>query len=140
MVEVYGKMTKCLFITARASILPRKSSPSVVPSCIGNQVTLKCAAQGNPAPEFTWYKGKQAVNREKVAEFDLTIAPSLFTRASHLTLTPNEKDDFGEYQCAASNTLGATQHSTHRIVLTDRGMTDGFCTGCIKKYSNFDVL
>ena len=133
MVEVYGKMTKGLFITARASILPRKSSPSVVPSCIGNQVTLKCAAQGNPAPEFTWYKGKQAVNQEKVAEFDLTIAPSLFTRASHLTLTPNEKDDFGEYQCAASNTLGATQHSTHRIVLTDRGMIDGFLYRLHKK-------
>ncbi len=109
---------------ARASILPRKSSPSVVSSCVGNQITLKCAAEGNPAPEFTWYKAKQAVSREKVAEFDLTIAPSLFTRASHLTLTPNEKDDFGVYECAATNTLGATQQSTHRIVLSDKGIVN----------------
>ena len=115
------KILKIYFATARASILRRKSSPSVVKSCVGNQVTLKCAAEGNPAPEFTWYKGKQQVGREKVAEFDLKIAPSLFTRASHLTFTPNEKDDFGEYECAASNTLGATQQSTHRIRLADRG-------------------
>ncbi|XP_028402748.1 uncharacterized protein LOC114525563 [Dendronephthya gigantea] len=111
---------------ARASILRRKSSPTVVASCVGNQVTLKCAAEGNPAPEFTWYKGKQAMDRQKVAEFDLKIAPSLFTRASHLTLTPNRKDDFGEYQCAASNTLGATQQSLHRIVLKDNG--EQLCT------------
>ncbi|CAB4000190.1 junctional adhesion molecule A [Paramuricea clavata] len=127
---------------ARASILPRRSSPSIVTSCVGNQVTLKCAAEGNPAPEFTWYKGKQTVNKDKSAEFDLKIAPSKFTRASHLTFTPNGKDDFGEYQCAASNTLGATQQSTHRIVLSDKG--EPLCTQSTfnrdkKKYNSIIV-
>ena len=56
-----------------------------------------------------------------MAEFDLKIAPSLFTRASHLTITPNGENDFGEYECAATNTLGATQESMHKIVLTDQG-------------------
>ena len=84
-------------------------------------MTLKCAAEGNPAPDFTWYKGKQAVSRDKVAEFDLNVAPSLFTRASHLTFTPKKNEDFGDYECAASNTLGASQQSTHNIKLKDKG-------------------
>ena len=121
--HIHNSLSIHIILEARASILPQNSSPHVVTSCIGNQVTLKCVAEGNPAPEFIWYKGKQAVSRSKVAEFDLNIAPSKFTRASHLTLTPNVKDDFGEYQCSATNTLGTTQQSTHRIVLNDKGNT-----------------
>ena len=61
-------------------------------------VTLSCNATGNPTPSITWTKDGSAVNHPRI---------SLSLGNKQLTITNVIRDDSGDYQCVANNSIGA---------------------------------
>ena len=59
-------------------------------------VTLSCNATGNPAPSISWTKDGSATH-------SLRIGLSLDNK--HLTITNVSRDDSGDYQCVANNSV-----------------------------------
>ena len=63
----------------------------------GSEVTLDCAANGNPMPEIMWLKDGETI--------DLNHLDSRFTKLGKGSLHIKEvrKQDAGTYQCRAQN-------------------------------------
>ena len=61
-------------------------------------VTLSCNATGNPAPSILWTKDGSAVNSPRI---------NLSLDNKQLTITNVSRDDSGDYQCVANNSIGA---------------------------------
>ena len=58
--------------------------------------TLSCNATGNPAPLISWTKNGSAVNSPRI---------SLALDNKQLTITNASRDDSGDYQCVANNSV-----------------------------------
>ena len=62
----------------------------------GTLISLKCEADGNPPPTFSWHK-----DGETISEGIITTQNS-----STLTITLTNDDDFDLYVCTAKNRVG----------------------------------
>jgi hypothetical protein len=60
----------------------------------GNTKVLLCHARGNPTPVYRWNKDGVFINENNTTDTSLKIQNI-------------QRKDAGEYQCVASNTLGA---------------------------------
>lgn len=78
---------------------PSIQSPKKLVSMLllrGTTTTLKCEADGNPFPTFSWHK-----NSEEISDgFNSTW------NSSTLTVTATDGDDFARYVCTAENRVG----------------------------------
>jgi len=92
--------TKCWYflITDQPEII---THPQNVTTTAGENVTLYCDDNGNPAPTFSWNKDGSPVNT--------TANPRITFSADkkNLTITKVQKEDSGsQYQCVANNGIG----------------------------------
>ncbi|GAB6027495.1 Down syndrome cell adhesion molecule-like protein 1 [Chamberlinius hualienensis] len=102
-----------LYVTEPSgSVTPRttdtKASVSVKQ---GDSVTLPCAAQGYPVPNYSWYK--------KVSE-GVYVPVALNEKVSQLSgvliVSHVQTDDAGVYSCEAFNSIGSVRVETQLIV------------------------
>lgn len=75
----------------------------------GSTVVLNCQAQGEPTPIIKWARQ----GRPLLANDHITILSS-----GSLRLSSAQKEDTGEYECAARNLLGS---AVVHVSLTVRG-------------------
>ena len=68
-------------------------------SWIGQNITLKCKADGFPTPTLTW-KNPDGVNLKKVTALQDTVNVTLET-----------DKEFGNYTCMATNDVGGNSHT-----------------------------
>uniref|UniRef100_A0A2C9LR15 Ig-like domain-containing protein n=1 Tax=Biomphalaria glabrata TaxID=6526 RepID=A0A2C9LR15_BIOGL len=74
----------------------------------GNTVTLKCQAEGNPLPTYTW---------TKVGDENRTLASVMDGLYSTVTLTSlNKTLDSGDYNCTASNVVENVKYATFGVI------------------------
>ncbi|CAJ1052895.1 sialoadhesin-like [Xyrichtys novacula] len=76
---------------------PKLPSVSVSPSAEiveGNDVTLTCSSDANPAANYTWYKKNENPDPQPTGE------------GLQLLFEPIKSHDFGQYYCRAENKLG----------------------------------
>jgi Immunoglobulin domain len=66
-------------------------------------VTLNCEVSANPLPTYTWYVWR---NQRRV-EVDLKDQSKTVTNGRLTIQKPNQTKDNGDYQCRATNSLGA---------------------------------
>ena len=66
----------------------------------GTLITLKCEADGNPAPTFSWLKDGETISKGIIST----------RNSSTLTMNLTNDEDFGLYVCKAKN--GAGFHTT----------------------------
>ncbi|CAB3233746.1 unnamed protein product [Arctia plantaginis] len=74
----------------------------------GNSIRLRCAAEGNPTPNITWYKNKST-----------PIARSYFQPSYgkwSMALEELTKADNGNYTCVVCNELGCIEHTMVLLV------------------------
>ena len=66
----------------------------------GDRITVTCKVAGNPKPEVTWFKNKQAIKKSKdfAIEFNGEVAK--------LTINDAYPEDTGDYTCEVWNELG----------------------------------
>lgn len=102
-----------LFVTEpRGSVTPRMSdSKALVSAKQGDSVTLPCAAQGFPVPNYSWYK--------KVSE-GVYVPVALNEKVSQLSgvliISHVQTADAGVYSCEAINSMGSFRVETQLIV------------------------
>lgn len=77
-----------------------KDGPLVVKTWINHETSVKCEAEGFPAPEIAWTRNGT-----------VTSSSTPHARVSTLTFTPKEKNDFGLLLCTAKNLLGAARRT-----------------------------
>ena len=63
---------------------------------------LDCLADGNPKPEYRWYKG----NRDTLTELETGPGKRFVMTGGRLTIDNPEDTDEGTYQCSATNKFG----------------------------------
>ena len=68
---------------------------------------MRCEAEGMPLPDITWSHGDSK-------EVSFTQHNS---RVSIRKLTPKDQEDFGSYECIASNLLGSTKQIITIVML-----------------------
>ena len=66
-------------------------------------MTLSCDAGGNPLPTFSWTKGGTAVNTTANPRIGLSLDNK------QLTITNVNRDDRGDYRCAANNSVATVE-------------------------------
>lgn len=79
----------------------------------GDKITVTCKVAGNPKPEITWFKNKQAIRKSKdfVTEFNGEIAK--------LTINDAYTEDTGDYSCEVWNEAGS-QSSAFKITIKEK--------------------
>ena len=91
--------------TDHAAFDSSKSSMASKKTWIGREVTLRCASDGIPTPNITWYHPDgHAINSSN-------------THDSQLKVNPSSADDFGNYRCSISNGVGGSL--THLVGLLE---------------------
>ena len=66
----------------------------------GATVTLSCNVTGNPTPTITWLKNGSPINTSGNSRISFT------EQNAKLIITKVSREDSGEYQCVANNSLG----------------------------------
>ncbi|VDP03027.1 unnamed protein product [Soboliphyme baturini] len=82
---------------------------------VGDRVTFKCEAVGNPPVEYEWFHDGKPVS-PLLLTYD--EARRISPRGNRLTLSPLRKADSGVYQCIVTNSLGQDTASTQLSVGT----------------------
>ena len=89
-----------------------------------NDTSIMCSARGFPAPNFTWYRGRDLVDGTATI---LTITPNqvldvatgLYAVTTELTISMADRTDARLYRCVASNiVLGKTVEDCRVFDLT----------------------
>ena len=84
-------------------------------SWTNHETEMRCEAEGVPLPDITWSRDGKVVSFTQHN-----------SRVSIYKLTPKDQEDFGFYECTASNLLGSTKQIITIIMLgklhTRRGM------------------
>ena len=66
----------------------------------GNSTNFYCVVSGDPAPTISWTKGGFSINQSNNSRISFSENKEL------LTITNLNRQDSGEYQCVANNSLG----------------------------------
>ena len=85
-----------------------KSRKQTITSPLNVPVSLKCPAEGNPTPTFSWYRSAQ---RARSINIKMSIE-------SVLEIVPREDSDFTLYTCKVSNSIGS---DTVEYILRQKG-------------------
>ena len=78
------------------------TQPQNMTSTEGENVTLSCNATGNPTPSLSWTKDGSAMHSPRI---------SLSLDNKKLTIANVNRDDSGDYQCVANNSVAAAATS-----------------------------
>nr|XP_033779871.1 junctional adhesion molecule A isoform X2 [Geotrypetes seraphini] len=109
--QLFGKAIINLLVRVAPSV-PTIQVPTSVTT--GSKAELRCMeTEGNPPSTFKWYKGKILMpENPKSSQTFQNASYILDANAGTLTFNSVSKDDAGEYQCSASNGIGAEQFSS----------------------------
>ena len=89
---------------------------------VGETVVIPCTAQGNPPPQFTWFKLNQNNLLDRI--YGMTsqhFSKKVLQIEGSLVIKPVSVDDTGKYVCVCNNSVGKDR--TH-IELLLRGEND----------------
>lgn len=81
----------------------KRMLPRTIMKPAGNTIALKCKAQGNPAPNITWYKDGETPPSRGFGEFK--------TVHWGLSMEDAVPADSGNYTCVVCNYLGCISYS-----------------------------
>ena len=82
----------------------------------GTEVRLKCEADGNPLPTFTWHKNSFLVNSSFNSSWNVSI----------LVVQPKSEEDFVRFECTAKNRVG--EDAMEFNVQQERGIFWNLCS------------
>ena len=89
-----------------------------------DDTSFMCSARGFPAPNFTWYSGRDLVDgTATILTITLNqvvnIATGLYEVTTELNISMTDRTDAGMYRCVASNiVLGETVEDSRYFDLT----------------------
>ena len=69
---------------------------------VGAELTIECAASGNPGPEIVWYKNNVRIYNVS-SDLDLLATSSMTKGKLHFPIIT--RDDYGSYSCQVNNTF-----------------------------------
>lgn len=84
---------------------------------IGDHVEMKCTADGNPNPYYTW--------KFNLTDIMSSVKYTFSVNNSTLSFTVTDITDSGHYQCVASNCInGKLLNSSSIVTLTTQGINE----------------
>ncbi len=79
----------------------------------GSRVTLQCKGDGNPTPEFSWYKDGTELQPSANAEFT----------TNRIKIKAFASGDSGTYSCKAENRAGSRWSTGGNLTVSVEGMS-----------------
>ncbi|KAI1893495.1 hypothetical protein AGOR_G00124310 [Albula goreensis] len=68
----------------------------------GNPANISCEVRAHPSASITWFRDGQQLPSSNTTNVKIFNAPTV----SHLEVTPESQNDFGSYNCTATNAIG----------------------------------
>ena len=98
-------MLRCyLAVPQKPEIIEGPENQSV---SIGSNATFSCTARGFPRPTILWIKDNASYPLQSNSK--ASVIQDNQTNRSQLFITGLEMEDYGKYQCIATNSVGRSQ-------------------------------
>ncbi|XP_076118525.1 neural cell adhesion molecule 1-like [Alosa pseudoharengus] len=81
---------------------PKIQGPVTVYTWEGNAANISCEVLAHPVASVVWYRDGQQLPSTNTTNVKIYNTPAV----SYLELTPDSQNDFGSYNCTASNVMG----------------------------------
>ena len=76
-----------------------------------NPITFICKANGEPAPNITWYFNSIMIDISNTSKYNIFDSLNGTVVTSSLTIINAQSSDVGTYTCFAKNIIGTEQNS-----------------------------
>ncbi|XP_073335284.1 neural cell adhesion molecule 1a [Pagrus major] len=80
----------------------------------GNPANISCRVEAHPRATVVWYRDGLPVPSANFTNLKIYTTPTI----SYLEVTPNSQDDFGSYNCSATNAMG-TEYKEFLLIEAD---------------------
>ncbi|XP_048022403.1 neural cell adhesion molecule 1a isoform X22 [Megalobrama amblycephala] len=95
-----GQDIQSMYLEVRYS--PKIQGPAAVVTWEGNPANITCEALAHPAASVLWFRDGQMLPSANTTNIKIYNTPTV----SFLEVTPESQNDFGSYNCTATNVIG----------------------------------
>ncbi|XP_051955295.1 neural cell adhesion molecule 1-like isoform X6 [Xyrauchen texanus] len=95
-----GQDIQSMYLEVRYA--PKIQGPAAVFSWEGNPVNITCEALAHPGASVSWFHNNQLLPSSNTTNVKIYNTPTV----SYLEVTPESQNDFGSYNCTATNVIG----------------------------------
>ncbi|XP_067231802.1 neural cell adhesion molecule 1a isoform X15 [Chanodichthys erythropterus] len=95
-----GQDIQSMYLEVRYS--PKIQGPAAVVTWEGNPANITCEALAHPAASVLWFRDGQMLPSANTTNIKIYNTPAV----SFLEVTPESQNDFGSYNCTATNVIG----------------------------------
>ncbi|XP_056450196.1 neural cell adhesion molecule 1a isoform X3 [Gadus chalcogrammus] len=96
-----GQDSKNMYLEVRYS--PKIQGPVTVYTWEGNSANISCEVLAHPGASVVWFRDGQQLPSANTTNIKIYSTPT----ASYLEITPESQNDFGSYNCTATNVIGS---------------------------------
>ncbi|XP_059912998.1 neural cell adhesion molecule 1a isoform X1 [Gadus macrocephalus] len=96
-----GQDSKNMYLEVRYS--PKIQGPVTVYTWEGNSANISCEVLAHPGASVVWFRDGQQLPSANTTNIKIYSTPT----ASYLEINPESQNDFGSYNCTATNVIGS---------------------------------
>ncbi|CAL8278928.1 unnamed protein product [Arctogadus glacialis] len=96
-----GQDSKNMYLEVRYS--PKIQGPVTVYTWEGNSANISCEVLAHPGASVVWFRDGQQLPSANTTNIKIYSTPN----ASYLEINPESQNDFGSYNCTATNVIGS---------------------------------
>ncbi|XP_065143009.1 neural cell adhesion molecule 1a isoform X3 [Paramisgurnus dabryanus] len=126
-----GQDIQSMYLEVRYA--PKIQGPSAVFTWEGNPANITCEALAHPSASVLWFRDGQQLPNTNTTNVKIYNTPSI----SFLEVTPESQNDFGSYNCTATNAIGT---ESKEFILVQADVPSAPSIDRIEPYSSTALL
>lgn len=126
-----GQDIQSMYLEVRYA--PKIQGPSAVFTWEGNPANITCEALAHPSASVLWFRDGQQLPNTNTTNVKIYNTPSI----SFLEVTPESQNDFGSYNCTATNVIGT---ESKEFILVQADVPSAPSIDRIEPYSSTALL
>ncbi|KAK7925096.1 hypothetical protein WMY93_007406 [Mugilogobius chulae] len=115
----------CFFLWKETEMLrdaPKILGQVTVYTWEGNPANISCEVEAHPTADMLWFRDGIQLPNANSSNVKIYNTPSV----SYLEINPDSQNDFGSYNCTATNIMGTESKEFILIQAGDRRLSDRF--------------